>query len=259
MIFQFSLRLPVLINAEVRYFNGTQFVTETFTVVPIGGSASLTINVQGGSESNISMVRMRTQSLSLAQHIIIDTGSVDFLPGEDSTLPANLTDDFFNKTKEVIDYVGNKAEELGEDIGEIFGNIDDILASTIEDACDISQDLADVIRSFCEDLIENIYEEIRSSPNSSFLSPLIEEIKAWWTRTPLILDMDGDGIELSNVADADAVYFNFDGNGFSEATEFAKGGDGLLSIDLNADGIPRLCAHAANDNNLQLYSLKTAV
>ncbi|MFH1159083.1 MAG: calcium-binding protein, partial [Pseudomonadota bacterium] len=72
--------------------------------------------------------------------------------------------------------------------------------------------------------------------------PNAPSVKKKWTQakvasSPLVLDLDADGIELSNVADTDAVYFDLDHNGTAEATGFAKGGDGLLAIDINEDGI----------------------
>ncbi|MEW6741049.1 MAG: glucosaminidase domain-containing protein, partial [Nitrospirota bacterium] len=54
-------------------------------------------------------------------------------------------------------------------------------------------------------------------------------------RDPLILDLDGDGIETTNVKDG--AYFDYDGNGFSEQTGWAGADDGLLVMDRNGDGI----------------------
>ena len=55
--------------------------------------------------------------------------------------------------------------------------------------------------------------------------------------TPLILDLDNDGIEVSSLTGSDAVYWDYDVDGFAEASAWVTGGDGLLAIDLNADGI----------------------
>jgi hypothetical protein len=55
--------------------------------------------------------------------------------------------------------------------------------------------------------------------------------------SPLVLDIDGDGIELTSLASADAVYWDLDLDGFAEASGWVTGGDGLLAIDLNEDGI----------------------
>ena len=52
---------------------------------------------------------------------------------------------------------------------------------------------------------------------------------------PLILDLDGDGIET--VASYDGAYFDHDGNGFAEQTGWVSSDDGLLVRDINDDGI----------------------
>jgi hypothetical protein len=51
---------------------------------------------------------------------------------------------------------------------------------------------------------------------------------------PLILDLDGNGVQVTNLADG--VYFDHDGNGFLERTAWVGGNDGLLVWDKNNDG-----------------------
>jgi Ca2+-binding RTX toxin-like protein/subtilisin-like proprotein convertase family protein len=53
---------------------------------------------------------------------------------------------------------------------------------------------------------------------------------------PLALDLDGDGIELKNYADAN-VLFNMDGDSYREQTGWVDGDDGFLVFDKNGDGI----------------------
>lgn len=55
----------------------------------------------------------------------------------------------------------------------------------------------------------------------------------WGAEMPIILDLDGDGIE---VGFGDPVYFDIDGDGFKEQTSWVGSDDGFLVIDLNADG-----------------------
>ncbi|MCZ4321518.1 calcium-binding protein [Pseudomonas anguilliseptica] len=54
------------------------------------------------------------------------------------------------------------------------------------------------------------------------------------TVSPLILDLDGDGVET--ISKADGVYFDHDGNGFAEATGWVGKDDGLLVWDRNGNG-----------------------
>ena len=53
--------------------------------------------------------------------------------------------------------------------------------------------------------------------------------------SPLVLDLDGLGIELSSVLDG--VYWDIDQDGFAEKSGWISGNDGLLAIDLNSDGV----------------------
>lgn len=53
---------------------------------------------------------------------------------------------------------------------------------------------------------------------------------------PLVLDLDGDGIELTSV-DNHVVRFDIDGDGFGEATGWVHSDDGLLVLDRNGDGL----------------------
>ncbi|MNH50190.1 Bifunctional hemolysin/adenylate cyclase precursor [compost metagenome] len=53
---------------------------------------------------------------------------------------------------------------------------------------------------------------------------------------PLILDLDGDGIETIHIDDSNA-FFDLDLNGFAESTSWAHGDDGLLVLDRNSDGV----------------------
>jgi Ca2+-binding RTX toxin-like protein len=52
---------------------------------------------------------------------------------------------------------------------------------------------------------------------------------------PLILDLDGDGIEIRNI-DEGAVWFDFNSNGFAERTGWLRGDDGFLVLDANHNG-----------------------
>ena len=53
--------------------------------------------------------------------------------------------------------------------------------------------------------------------------------------SPLVLDLDGDGVETVSVAQG--TYFDHDGNGFAENTGWVGADDGLLVRDLNENGV----------------------
>ncbi|HEX2751715.1 MAG TPA: hypothetical protein VHP34_01145, partial [Alphaproteobacteria bacterium] len=52
---------------------------------------------------------------------------------------------------------------------------------------------------------------------------------------PIILDLDGDGVETTTVSSI-APYFDFNGDGFAERTGWVHSDDGFLAIDANEDG-----------------------
>ncbi|PDS74837.1 calcium-binding protein, partial [Rhizobium sp. L43] len=52
---------------------------------------------------------------------------------------------------------------------------------------------------------------------------------------PLVIDLDGDGIELTSLG-ASTAYFDLDGDGFAERTGWVGPDDGLLVLDENGNG-----------------------
>ncbi len=56
------------------------------------------------------------------------------------------------------------------------------------------------------------------------------------TKAPIVLDLDGDGIALTNSTE-NAVFFDQDGDGGLDRTGWVTAGDGLLVLDRNANGV----------------------
>lgn len=57
------------------------------------------------------------------------------------------------------------------------------------------------------------------------------------TGSPLVLDLDGDGIELTTFsASTTDTFFDIDGDGFAEQSAWVAADDGLLARDINANG-----------------------
>ena len=55
--------------------------------------------------------------------------------------------------------------------------------------------------------------------------------------SPLVVDLDGDGIELTSLTGDNAAYWDHNLDGFAEASGWVTGGDGFLVLDVNQDGI----------------------
>jgi hypothetical protein len=72
-----------------------------------------------------------------------------------------------------------------------------------------------------------------SSPQVQALSP--EQTQAYLiAKTPLVLDLNGDGIQT--IASVNGVVFDVDNDGQSEQVGWTSAADGLLVRDLNGDG-----------------------
>jgi len=60
-----------------------------------------------------------------------------------------------------------------------------------------------------------------------------------WTqpRDPLVLDLDGDGIEAVGINPSAPILFDMDGNGTKHGTGWIKADDGIVVRDLNGNGL----------------------
>ena len=107
-----------------------------------------------------------------------------------------------------------------------------------------------IAKSFLDENIElssvevnfdiDLYSDMKSGIDSlNITSDLPKELKSSFysaetTRSPLILDLDGNGVETVSVNDG--VYFDHDGNGFAEKSGWVSKDDAILVRDLNNNG-----------------------
>ncbi|MEM1047722.1 MAG: calcium-binding protein [Pseudomonadota bacterium] len=77
-------------------------------------------------------------------------------------------------------------------------------------------------------------------------------------RDPLVLDLDGDGLELTSLGQS-SVHFELDGDGFAERTAWVRSDDGFLAIDDNGNGtiddLGELFGDATTDGFTELAGL----
>ncbi|WP_170547149.1 calcium-binding protein [Ruegeria arenilitoris] len=83
-----------------------------------------------------------------------------------------------------------------------------------------------------KDIANGYWYEKLGAPD--WMDPL-EAIWDWIPQDPLVLDLDGDGIELTSLATSEA-HFDLDGDGFAEHTGWVAPDDGLLVLDQNGNG-----------------------
>ena len=74
-----------------------------------------------------------------------------------------------------------------------------------------------------------------TSDSSSTASDSADNAPVQYT-DPLVLDLDGDGVELVGL-DASNAYFDLDNTGFATKTAWVHSDDGILALDANNDGV----------------------
>ncbi len=160
--------------------------------------------------------------------------------------------------------VGALAETLAENLTNFLQDVfNEGEAFLPEDFFQYLKELADQYQlpQYLIDLIEDFRNFSDSLFNrfdafwDDFASPLFNEIF-----DPLVLDLDGDGIELTALDGSD-IYFDLSGDGRAERTGWVSPDDGLLAIDLNGngtvDGIGELFGSSQTDGFAQLERLDT--
>lgn len=166
-------------------------------------------------------------------------------------------DEAAKAVKTAQDAIAEAVKEIAETIGEIGEAIKDALddaAKAIIDAVkDAAQAAADAIAKAAESF-EKAWEKFTESL-PDFTDPdtwanwLPDAFNPWkdanregkhYFYDPLVLDLDGDGIETIKLNSQDAnvnAYFDFDGDGLAHATGWIKKDDGMLVRDINGDGV----------------------
>ena len=77
------------------------------------------------------------------------------------------------------------------------------------------------------------YDHVTDFVNSLFLAA-----KSWTApRDPLVLDLDGDGIETAGIDPNAPVLFDMDGDGVKTATGWIRPDDGIVVLDRNGNGL----------------------
>ena len=75
----------------------------------------------------------------------------------------------------------------------------------------------------------------KSTAKIEFLFPSELSLVAETSRSPLVLDLDGDGVETTGVENG--THFDHDGNDFAEKSGWVGSDDGLLVRDVNGNGV----------------------
>ena len=99
----------------------------------------------------------------------------------------------------------------------------DALKNWAEKGLDAIGALAEGLLSGITDPLDNLITSLQNSFNQAEI-----------TRSPIILDLDGNGVKTTNKSAG--IHFDLDGNKFAETTGWVDKSDGLLVLDKNGNG-----------------------
>ncbi|WP_439590585.1 calcium-binding protein, partial [Hydrogenophaga sp.] len=104
-----------------------------------------------------------------------------------------------------------------------------------------------------KDMMNGLWEALLTGEMRSLKScPKDFNAAVNWTppRDPLVLDMDGDGVEAVGINASKLVYFDHNADGIKTATGWIKADDGLLVLDINGNGLIDSGRELFGDNTL---------
>ena len=143
------------------------------------------------------------------------------------------TEEFFDWSSEdpvmkkllmLLDYLSEvKGKDLKDDFLKKFKGLSDSIKNRDSNIYQIQKDTT---RAQSLEMTVNFTFDIQSGRTRVEVEGAMAD--------PLVLDLDGDGIETTTLKKG--INFDINGDGTDEKTAFATGGDGLLALDRNHDG-----------------------
>ena len=147
-----------------------------------------------------------------------------------------MADNLSQEASDAWDRLQDEVEQY--DIPDIDAAVEKALADLIDNGKELASDAYNKVANALADFREQFGDAF-----GDVAYPLVFDIakllSQWLTAkntvSPLILDLDGDGLVETQSKTA-GVYFDHAGDGFAEATGWAASDDGLLVRDINGDG-----------------------
>ena len=142
----------------------------------------------------------------------------------------DAAEEFWNDGKQwandAFDYAVENLQDFGsaaqEWLGDRWNDLRDLSDRYVEGVRDLWEDGRDVAEYLGGKTVDFV----------NYLRGFFDEAAV--TRSPIILDLDGNGVTTRTIALG--TYFDLDGNRFAEATGWADANDGILVVDRNGDG-----------------------
>ena len=140
--------------------------------------------------------------------------------------------------------------EISEAVAELIGEAQALAAEIGEELMDVVEGTLNLLHAGTDkalEVMDQMIEELNDighwvGMNAPLPHEISAEVNEWFQRAldweppkdPLVLDLDGDGIETTP-ADG-SVLFDHNGDGIKQATGWIQGDDGLLVLDRNGNG-----------------------
>ena len=177
-------------------------------------------------------VQIQAQASSLRDGVLT-TGSLLFQRG---TFEARISSASLERFAEQVHDLENTDPELLKEYLALIKMLDERTPDSLDP---FFSRLENILNGIEEPESEIAVEQIRSF----FIEVRIEMVRFDLTITqqqqqqsdPLVLDLDGDGIELTDVTSGRRFDINADGR--TDTTSFVMGGDAFLALDRNRNGI----------------------
>ena len=169
---------------------------------------------------------------------------------EMKTKAGELTDDALDwlkdKGNDVIDFGKEKFDEGRQWVEDTYDKLKDEFRDKTSDLGDWAKDKLNELAQKGKDLkdkIGSLWDNFNDwlDGDDENNDPYADDVKdrsttARTEASPLVLDLDGDGLELASVNSKGAVYWDIDTDGIRELTGWVRPDDGLLAIDSNQNG-----------------------
>jgi Ca2+-binding RTX toxin-like protein len=136
-------------------------------------------------------------------------------------------------------WVNQRQQSITETKQIINNSANQILSGNISSAL---KNLGNIpVNNFVGGVLGSQFDTQTRSSIQEFASDPIKKLRDYFSGEnskkvdPLIIDLNGDGIKLTNLATF-STFFDIDGDGYAENTAWVSPQDGILTIDLNGDG-----------------------
>mgnify|MGYP003571116923 FL=1 len=153
---------------------------------------------------------------------------------------------------EIRDWIGDQYQSISDAVEEAHevavNNTTDFIEDFVNKYEEVKQSSINDVRNFLNetlDELEDLSNEAKSIMDvaAENIGDFLDDILGLFTQaeaigaasSPLVLDLDGDGLELSPL-DGSGIHFDHDVNQYAELTGWVSPDDGFLVYDRNANG-----------------------